>query len=484
MNQHKSRIAELEAVARRLEPSPEERRRITEAVFAYASGFLDDIYNVRAFNRHHNHGKGLYTSPIGDDPIDIDTAVALYRENVDEPALTASSGGHVGYIPGGGIYPAALGDYLAAVGNNYAGVYYVSPGAVRMEHMLVRWMADVVGLPESAGGDLTSGGSIANLMAIVTAREAHGLGSRDFHKAVVYATRHVHHSIDKALRIAGLGEVVVHHVDMDERHRMSVNSLKTAVDSDRKAGLRPWLVVASAGTTDTGAVDPLADIAPHCRDDDLWFHVDAAYGGFFTLCEEGRQKLAGIGDGDSVAIDPHKGLFLPYGCGALLVRDRAKLGSAHAGSGHYLQDAGEPADEYSPANYSPELTRHYRGARLWLPLKVFGLRPFKACLQEKLLLARYFHDEIQARDGFETGPPPDLSVVTYRYVPKRGNADEFNRRLMEEVLEDGRVFINSTMLDGKFTLRMAALAFRTHIDTMDTLLDVLTRGARRIESRV
>jgi aromatic-L-amino-acid decarboxylase len=483
LNQDKSRITELETEARRLEPSPEERRRMTDAVFAYAAGFLDNIYSVRAFNRHHNHGRGLYDSPIGEDPIDIDAAVSLYGKNVDEPALTASSGGHVAYIPGGGIYPAALGDYLAAVGNNFAGIYYVSPGAVRMEHMLVRWMADTVGLPEGAGGDLTSGGSIANLMGIVTARDAHGLESREFHKAVIYVTRHVHHSVDKALRIAGLRDVVVRYVDMDERHRMSVPLLEEVVAADRKSGLVPWLVVASAGTTDTGAVDPLAEIAHFCRSEELWFHVDAAYGGFFTLCEEGKQKLSGIGDADSVVIDPHKGLFLPYGCGALLVRDRAKLAAAHASRAQYLQDAGEPDDEYSPANHSPELTRHFRGARLWLPLKVFGLRPFRACVQEKLLLARYFYDEMRSREGFETGPPPDLSVVTYRYIPKRGNADEFNRRLMEEVLEDGRVFINSTMLDGKFTLRMAALAFRTHLDTIDTLLELLTRGVRRLESQ-
>lgn len=482
MSQHKTRIQELENIARRLDPTPSERERMTQAVTAYAGRFLDTIYDVNVFNREHNHGRGLYDSPIGDDPIDIDAAVELFRRNVDDPALTASSPGHIAYIPGGGLYPAALGDYLADVTNNFAGVYFVSPGAVRMEHMLIRWMADAAGMPDDAGGDLTSGGSIANLIGIVTARDAHDLRARDLEKTVIYMTRQAHHSVDKAIRIAGLRESVVRYIDLDARYRMNPGALRAQIHDDRSAGLSPWLVVASAGTTDAGAIDPLPDIADICRREKMWMHVDGAYGGFFVLVDEGRRKLAGIGDADSLVMDPHKGLFLPYGSGAAIIRDRTLLGRAHYYRANYMQDASEAEDEYSPANHSPELTRHFRGMRLWLPLKLFGLHPFKACLEEKLLLAKYFYEEIRKRDGFEVGPEPELSVVTYRYVPKRGDADAFNKRLVEEVQKDGRVFITSTVINGRFTLRLAVLAFRTHLNTIDTALDVLTRSAKRIES--
>jgi glutamate/tyrosine decarboxylase-like PLP-dependent enzyme len=482
MSQHKTRIRELEAVARQLEPSPSDRERMTQAAFGYASRFLDGLHQTPAFNKNHNHGRGLYESPIGEDPIDVDEALALFKTNVDEPALTAASGGHIAYIPGGGIYPASLGDYLAAVTNNFAGVYFASPGAVRMEHMLTRWMAEAVGMPASCGGDLTSGGSIAALIAIVTARDAHGLHSRDYDKAVVYMTHQAHHSIDKAIRVAGLGDSCTRYIDTDDHYRMSPQALETAIQEDKKNALTPWLVIASAGTTDAGAVDPLDDIAEITRAHGLWLHIDAAYGGFFVLCEEGRSRLPGISEGDSIIMDPHKALFLPYGCGAVLVRDREKMRAAHYYQANYMQDVEGAEDEYSPADHSPELTRHFRGARLWLPLKLFGLRPFRACLEEKLLLAQHFHDEIQKIDGFEVGPPPQLSLVTYRYVPRKGDADEFNKRLVEEVQKDGRVFISSTMLDGKFTLRMAAMAFRTHLDTIETALEVLETSARRLEA--
>jgi glutamate/tyrosine decarboxylase-like PLP-dependent enzyme len=297
-------------------------------------------------------------------------------------------------------------------------------------------------------------------------------------------TSQAHHSLEKALRIAGLGDSHIRRVDMDELYRMSPQALEAAVEEDKKRSLRPWLVITSAGTTDAGAVDPLDDIATIAHTHGLWHHIDASYGGFFVLCEEGRKRLPGIGDGDSIMMDPHKSLFLPYGCGAVLVRDREMMRAAHYYQANYMQDIVGAEDEYSPADHSPELTRHFRGARLWLPLKLFGLRPFRACLEEKLLLAQHFYEEIQKIDGFEAGPAPQLSVVTYRYVPRRGDADEFNKRLVEEIQKDGRVFITSTMLDGKFTLRMAAMAFRTHLDTIETALSILAASARRIKTEI
>jgi len=465
-------IRELEAIARRLEPTQDDRAHMTGKVVEHAAAFLDNLPDARVFVEDHNHGKGIYDSPISDEPIDIDAALAIVKTYVDEPALNPASGGHVGYVAGGGVYPAALGDYLADVSNNFAGVYFVGPGAVRMEHMMIRWMTELVGYPETSGGDLTSGGSIAGLVAVVTAREAHELKAADIPKTVVYLTGEAHHSLTKALRIAGLRECVLRRVETDGGFRMRPDALEALIESDKAAGLKPWMIIASAGTI-TGAVDPLPAIGDIASSHGLWFHVDGAYGGFFTICDEGKKILSGIDRADSIVMDPHKGLFLPYGCGAVLIKDRTKLQAAHSYQADYMQDVEEAHDEYSPADHSPELTRHFRGMRMWLPLKLFGVKPFRACLQEKLLLARHFYEEIQKLEGFEVGPYPDLSIVTYRYKPKRGDANEFNKRLVEEIRRDGRVFITSTMIDGKFTLRLAVLCFRTHLDTIETALEVL-----------
>jgi aromatic-L-amino-acid decarboxylase len=353
---------------------------------------------------------------------------------------------------------------------------------VRIENMLLRWMADTVGYPDHAAGNLASGGSLANLTAIVAARDAQGITPEVIARSVVYLTEHTHHCIHKALRVAGLASCVQRAVRVDERYRMDPAALDQAIAADRRAGLAPWLVVASAGTTNTGSVDPLAEIADVAASNGLWFHVDGAYGALFALCPEGRAVLEGMERSDSVVLDPHKTLFLPYGSGAVLVRDRAKLYAAFNAHADYLQDILESDEELSSADLSPELTRHFRGLRLWLPLKLLGVAPFRAALSEKIHLARYFHEQIGRIDGFEVGPYPDLSVVIYRYLPGRGDPDAFNQRLMNAIQNDGRVFVSSTRVDGAFVLRAAILCFRTHLDDVNEALDVLGRTAKQLEA--
>jgi glutamate/tyrosine decarboxylase-like PLP-dependent enzyme len=475
------KISELEKTARRLEPEAGARDHISRTVFEYAGEFLDNLARLPVYRSVPDPGPDPDPSPFSEGPTDIGPVVEWIRDHVDRPGLNPASGGHLAYVPGGGVYPSALGDFLAAVTNRYAGVSFAGPGAVRLERTLVRWMARLVGLPESSGGDLTSGGSIANLVGIVSAREAAGLRGRDFHRAVVYMTRHVHHCIDKALRIAGMGEAIRRFIEVDRSYRMRPGSLQSEIRADRRAGRIPWMIVGSAGTTDTGAIDPMQDMGEIAGRENLWFHIDAAYGGFFALCHDGRSLLAGIERGDSVVMDPHKGLFLPYGSGAVLVRDREIMRRAHTYQAHYMQDARTEEFESSPADHSPELTRHFRGLRMWLPLKLFGLGPFRAALEEKRLLARYFHERIAATEGFEAMTPPQLSVAIYRFLPGRGDPDEFNRRLIREVQQDGRVFLSSTLLEGKFVLRLAVLCFRTHRGTVDLALEILRDRARALE---
>ena len=473
------RLRRLERASRPLEPGTARRRRLREAVIASSERFLRRVDTLKGFEGGVGQGAGLLEHPVGEGAMPLEEVVELFEREVVRPGAATATGRHLAYIPGGGIYASALGDYLAAVTNKYSGVFFAGPGAVRMENMMVRWVADLVGYPGGAAGSIASGGSIATLTAIVSAREAHGLRAADFASAVVYLTSQAHHCVPKGLHIAGMGEAQVRQVPMDEGYRMRPEALAAAVAADRAAGLRPWLVVAAAGTTDTGAVDPLDAIADVAARERCWLHVDAAYGGFFLLTEHGRAALKGIERSDSVVLDPHKGLFLPYGSGIVVVRDAAPLIAGHDYTSSYMQDARAEASEVSPADVSPELSRHFRGLRMWLPLALLGLAPFRAALEEKLLLARYFHRQI-SRAGFEAGPAPELSIVTYRWAPPGvalEQANRMNKAIMDGAYRDGRVFLSSTMLEGRFTLRMAALAFRTHRRTIDLAVQVLREQA-------
>ena len=469
------RLAQLEPDARALEEEPGQRRALTQHVVAFADRMLDALAERPAWTDEGGAREELLAQGIPEQPADPALVMDLIEREVDGHGLQPASGGHLGYIAGGGIYPSALGDYLAAVTNRYAGVHYASPGAVHVENLLLRWLCRLVGLPREALGTLTSGGSIATLVAIVAARDAKEVRSKDIARSVVYLTDHTHHCVSKAIAIAGLSEAPLRAVPMDARYRMDASALARMIAEDRAAGLCPFLLVASAGTTDTGALDPLEALAEIAVQNELWFHVDAAYGGAFLLVEDMRPLFRGIECADSVVIDPHKGLFLPYGTGAVLVRDPESLRLSHGLRAAYLQDAADPFDEPSPADLSPELTRHFRGLRMWLPLQLHGLARFRAALEEKRLLCRLFHQRVQGL-GFEVGPEPDLSVAMFRWVPRDGSsADAFNRGLLRAILSDGRVFLSSTTIDGVFWIRLAVLCFRTHRDRIDAVLEILER---------
>ena len=473
-------IQELEKISRLLEPNATQRKVVRDSVLDYTENFIDTIETIPAFTEGRKASEVFLHSPVSEEGIEMPEIISMLKKGMDEPALNPASGGHLGYIPGGGIYYSALGDYWADITNRYAGIFFAGPGAVRIENMLIQWTAELAGYPKNAVGNLTSGGSIANLSAIVTARDSKKITSDKIKKAVIYLSPEVHHCIFKAIRIAGLAECVMRHLPLDEGYRIKPVELEKLIEEDTAKGLIPFLVVASAGTTDTGSVDPLAEIGRIAKKHNLWYHVDAAYGGYFLLTEHGKKILSGIESSDSFAIDPHKGLFLPYGLGMVVVKNKEALYNSHYYRANYMQDTLDADEEVSPADLSPELTKHFRGLRLWLPLKLLGLKPFRACLEEKLLLTRYFYGEIK-KLGFEVGPYPDLSVATYRYVSKKHDVNAFNKRLMEEIQKDGRVFISSTLLEGRFMLRLAVLSFRTHLSTINTLLNLLKEKTETLE---
>ena len=462
---------------RPLEPEGAEREALGRMALDHALAYLDRVPEAPS-NRPWAEVFSQRLDPeFAEEGRDAAAVLDYVAACVDRPGFATTSPRFMAYIPGGGLYHSALGDFLAAVSNKYSGFASASPGAVRLENATTQWLARVIGYPEGAAGTLTSGGSMANLTAIVAARDAHDADGG----GAVYSTRFAHYCVDKALHIGGRGSAPRRLIATDERHRMSVDALAAALEGDRTAGIRPWLVVASAGTVDTGAVDPLAEIAALCRHHAAWFHVDGAYGGLFALCEEGRERLRGIDLADSVALDPHKTLFLPYGTGAVLVRDGRHLLQSFSASADYIRPLGDSEVGPSPADLSPELTRHFRALRLWLPLQVAGVAAFRAAQAEKLALARYFHARLEEIEGFDAGPAPDLSVVAFRYRPKQGDADSFNERLLRHLQEEGRVMLSGTRIDGRFTLRCAILCFRTHVGDVDEAIAALRRGVARLE---
>ncbi len=470
-----SKINTYEFISRQLEPDQHGRKILQDEVIHLTESFLQGLPNRKAYQAIPSMGLGMRDLSIDSEPKSIETLSKHIQSHMIEPGLCPASGGHIAYIPGGGLYPAALGDYIADVTNEYAGVFYAGPGAVRMENMLLEWLCSLFSYPKGASGNLTSGGSMANLIAIVTARDARKISARKIPDQVIYMTRQTHHCVKKSINIAGLREANISYIDMDDAYRMSPTHLSTCIEVDIQKGLQPCMVIASAGTTDTGAVDPLNEISQICKKYNIWFHVDAAYGGFFIMAEETEHLFNGIDQADSIVVDPHKGLFLPYGSGAILVRNKSLLYQSHHMQASYLQDTESGSHEDSPADLSPELTKPFRGLRMWLPLQLFGTNAFKACLKEKIWLCRYFYEKVQ-EIGFEVGPYPALSVMLYRFIPKNKDANSFNLAIQEFVKNDGTVFISSTTIDSVVYLRLAVLSFRTRFSTIKKCLHSLEKA--------
>jgi len=285
------------------------------------------------------------------------------------------------------------------------GVWQAAPLLVQLEANVLDWFRQWMDFPPSARGLLTTGGSMANFNAVVCARQRH-LGP-EIRPGVVYTSTQTHHSVLKAARLAGVAEDRIRVIPVDESFRMQVSSLARAVEADRRAGLVPFLVVSTAGTTNTGAVDPLNDIANFCAaEGSIWHHVDGAYGGFFRLCPALHPLLAALSRADSLTLDPHKGLFLPYGTGALLVRDGAALHAVHALTAAYMPPMPSGDEFYDPSQYSPDLSRGFPGLRVWLCLKVFGMRKVRAAIEEKHRLAREAAGRLGQLPGVALVAPP------------------------------------------------------------------------------
>lgn len=459
-----------------LDPAPEVAAAWLAEASRYVVGFLERVADLPASDTAEL--KDFLDDPLlRRMPPEAGRPLAELLEVVDHAAskgLHTAGPGYLAFIPGSGLVSAAIADLVSDVLNRYTGMAFPAPGLVALEADVLRWMIELFGLPEGAAGILTTGGSLATFSALVTARSAYL--PEDFLSGAVYVSAHVHQSTAKALRLAGFPERAVRVVPVDDDLRMDVNALRAAVAADREAGFTPFCIVGNAGTTDSGSIDPLPELAAVAKQEGLWFHVDAAYGGFFQLTERGRQRLRGIELADSVVLDPHKALFLPFGTGALLVRDGEQLRRAHSGdAGHYLQDLGD-VDLPNFGDYSPELTRDFRGLRVWLPLHLHGVAAFRDALDEKLDLAQLVHQRLADDPHLAVPWTPDLSTVVFRC---RGDEDEATAALLARVNAEGRVRLSSTLIAGRQFVRVSVLNHRTDRARIDEAIDAILRHAVR-----
>jgi aromatic-L-amino-acid/L-tryptophan decarboxylase len=466
-------LIKLENISHSLDPEEGLRLSMWHQAFDYANQFLNELPNLPGFG--YSDFQKLSSMRIEEKAKPIETILEILRTEVDISGISSASGKHLGFIPGGGLWSSALADMLGDITNKYSGIAFSSPGSVKIENQVIRWLTNIIGYSAEGFGHLTSGGSVANLIAIKAARDFHNINSTIVRTSVIYYGEQTHHSIYKALHTTGLHEAVQRRIPLTDNYRIDIVKLEQQLTEDQAAGLKPFLVVASAGTTDTGAIDQLDAIANLSERFGTWFHVDAAYGGFFMLVDEIKNKLKGIERSDSVVLDPHKTLFLPFGSGAVLLKDGSRLLASNSSKASYLSDT-EGEEAISPADTGIELTRPNRGLRMWLPLQLHGIAPFKACLQEKLLLIRYFYTEIKNL-GFETGPYPDLTVVIFRY-PEQGN--QLNQRLLEAIHKDGRVFLSSTRIGEKLWLRCAVVSHRTHLKEIGLALQMIRENRDKI----
>ena len=411
--------------------------------------------------------------------MDFETLLDFIMKKVIPVSINTPHPAYMGYIPGGGLYPSAVADFLGAATNRFTGAWFAAPAAARLEANVLEWFSQWMGYPRSARGILTSGGSLANFSAVATARK-HFLGD-DISRGVIYASDQTHHCVMKVALLAGIPEPNIRLLPVDRNFRAIPEVFERAVKADLRKGKKPFLLVGNAGTTNSGAVDPLPDLADIAKRYNLWYHVDAAYGGFFNLCKKGKKILKGLNLSDSLVLDPHKGLFLPYGSGCLLVKDGELLRSAHMLTAEYLMDTTTPKREVSAAEYSPELTRSYRGLRVWLPLKLFGVGAFRENLSEKLQLTEWMYKRFLDEPGFECMAVPDLTVIAFRYRPKKGEMEDFNRKLLAYIVKSKKLFLSSTLLNGQFVVRVCILSFRTHQAEVEEAFEIISKAAKRLD---
>ena len=397
-----------------------------------------------------------------------------------------------GYISSPGSPIGAIAGLLSAALNINVTCWRSGPAATELEHLAIGWLKEMIGYPPEAAGLLVSGGSIANFSALAAARSAKAGANvvRDGVAAAgramrVYVSEEGHFSIGKAAGMLGIGEANVRSVRTDGRLRVDPGDLQRLVEEDLRAGHIPFCIVANAGTTATGAVDPIRELADFARRYDLWLHVDAAYGGFAALAPSAKPLFDGIAMADSVALDPHKWLYLSVGCGSVLYKDPAAARAAFAHGAEYTNPIGLERDEaFAFWDYGPELSRPFRALELWMLIKFAGAKQLGEMIERNIACARHFEAQVNASEDFEMLAPVELSVFCFRYAPGgfEGDLDALNQRILVQLQRGGSSYLSNARVHGRFALRGCVLNYRTTERDMEILLEDVRRAGGSAES--
>jgi glutamate/tyrosine decarboxylase-like PLP-dependent enzyme len=424
--------------------------------------------------------------PLPEGPTPVDTLLDQLQRvvwpnigNVQHPRFFA-------FIPSPSNFVSVMADALAAGFNPFAGNWLEGSGPAQIELVTIDWLRETCGLPETAGGLFVSGGSMANLTALAAARRAR-LDERG-DDAVIYFSDQTHNSVEKALRVLGFARGQIRTLPSDEDFRLPVESLRRAVAEDRADGRRPFLIIANAGTTNTGAVDPLDQLANLCERENLWFHVDGAYGAAACLSERGRKLLAGIERADSLSLDPHKWLFQPFEIGCVLLRDARLLKKTFQTMTGILEDTKRvEEEEINYYDYGVQLTRGFRALKLWLSIKTFGAAAFREAINRGFEMAEFAENILRQSGCWRIVAPAAMGILTFRYVAEarsENEISEIHRRMVEMMTEDGFAFANSTTLRGQTVMRLCTINPRTTEDDIRATIKQLEQFGRELQDRI
>jgi glutamate/tyrosine decarboxylase-like PLP-dependent enzyme len=467
--------------------SPDEIRRLGYAATDAVADARAQLTSRPVFGKVGADG-ALFDEPAPEEGQPIEKTLAFAREHILPFPMGNSHPRFYGFINATADPVGIAADYLAASMN--PNCWGGDHAAIHVEHRVMRWLAEFLGYPETAEGILVSGGSMANFTALAAARRAmtpgnvreDGLAGEGRPRLTVYASDQVHHCVDKAVDLLGIGTRQLRKIETDERFRIRMDLLEETVAADRRAGLTPAIVVGNAGTVNTGAIDPLEEIADFCRRESLWFHVDGAYGAMARLSRKLAPLFSGMERADSIATDPHKWLYVPYEAGATLVREPGRLSAAFRKFPEYL--ASDPESPFpGPAWFAErgvELSRSFKALKVWMGLKTHGRSGYARAIENDVALAHFLAAEVDRRPDFERLSETVLSIANFRYRPSDrtlsdADLDRVNRRIVNRLVGDGSFFLAPTILKGRTALRVCIVNFRTREEDLAALLDEAAR---------
>jgi aromatic-L-amino-acid/L-tryptophan decarboxylase len=472
--------------------SPEEVRRLGYLAADAVAESREKLEERPVFGKIGGDAK-LFDEPVPEEGQPLEETLAFVREHVLPFPMGNSHPRFYGFINATADPIGIAADYLAASMN--PNCWGGDHAAIHIEHRVMRWLAELLGFPPEAEGILVSGGSMANFTALAAARRAmvpgnvreDGLAGEGRPRLAVYASDQVHHCVDKAVDLLGIGMNNLRKIGTSERFEIRMDLLAEAVAADRRKGLTPAIVVGSAGTVNTGAIDPLEELAEFCRREALWFHVDGAYGAMARLSKKLAPLFAGIERADSIAADPHKWLYVPYEAGATLVRHPGRLAAAFRKFPEYL--ASDPESPFpGPAWFAErgvELSRGFKALKVWMGMKTRGRAGYERAIVNDVSLAHFLAEEVDRRTDFERLAPTVLSIANFRYRPKDmalpdADLDRINRGIVNRLVGDGSFFLAPTILKGRTTLRACIVNFRTRREDLTALLDEASRVGRTL----